>query len=61
MRSLTASSVTCLTKSSMREFCQPGMPVFMVDSEGDYAVMTQEHLLPMSFGPESLRNRELQR
>lgn len=52
-------SVSRLIKDSMREFCQPDMPVFMVDKGGDYAVMTQEHLLPMSFGPESMRNSEL--
>ena len=56
-----ASFASRLIKDSMREFCQPDMPVFMVDKEGDYAVMTQEHLLPMSFGPESMRNSELKR
>lgn len=40
----------------MREFCNPkSFKIILAKSPEDYKVYTLEELLPMSFGPESLR------
>ncbi|KIW07778.1 cytidine deaminase [Verruconis gallopava] len=43
-----------MCRQFIREFCEPNMPIIMHDRLGGQVVMTVEHLLPMSFGPDSL-------
>ena len=45
-----------ICRQVMREFCDPSeFKVLMARSASDYKEMTLESLLPLSFGPESLR------
>ena len=45
-----------ICRQVMREFSDPAeLRVIMARSETDYRVMTLEQLLPLSFGPESLK------
>ena len=39
----------------MNEFCGKDVPVFMMDKDAGYEVMTIGELLPNGFGPENLR------
>ncbi|KAF2436495.1 cytidine deaminase [Tothia fuscella] len=47
-----------MCRQFIREFCEPDMPIFMHDKNGDYVVQTLEQLLPMSFGPDALPSPE---
>ncbi len=42
----------------MREFCGPDFAVIMAKSEDDYIERRLDELLPLSFGPEMLGDRE---
>ncbi|KAL7927868.1 cytidine deaminase-like protein [Trichoderma austrokoningii] len=43
-----------MCRQFIREFCKLETPVIMFDKNSDYAVLTVEQLLPMSFGPDAL-------
>ncbi|KFX90955.1 hypothetical protein V490_06168, partial [Pseudogymnoascus sp. VKM F-3557] len=32
----------------IKEFCEPGMPVYMFDKEGNFQVLTVEQLIPLA-------------
>lgn len=43
-----------MCRQFIREFCEPTMPIYMFDRDGNFIVMKLETLLPLSFGPEAL-------
>ncbi|KFY83370.1 hypothetical protein V498_08124 [Pseudogymnoascus sp. VKM F-4517 (FW-2822)] len=38
-----------MCRQFIKEFCEPTMPVYMFDKEGNFHVLTVEQLLPLSF------------
>lgn len=38
----------------IREFCSPRIPIFMMNSDGEYRKMYLKDLLPFGFGPDFL-------
>lgn len=43
-----------MCRQFIREFCEPNIPIYMFDKDGNFMVMKLEQLLPLSFGPEAL-------
>ncbi|KAI9694398.1 MAG: hypothetical protein M1822_000014 [Bathelium mastoideum] len=49
-----------MCRQFIAEFCEPSMPVFMYNKDGDYKVMTVEQLLPMGFSMDALQSNQHQ-
>ena len=43
---------------SCTDILQLSMPILMYDKDGKSTVMTLEHLLPVSFGPQKLKSTD---
>ncbi|OAF59395.1 hypothetical protein VC83_04232 [Pseudogymnoascus destructans] len=43
-----------MCRQFIKEFCEPLMPVYMFDKEGNFHVLTVEQLLPLSFTMDSM-------
>ena len=53
-----AASPCGMCRQFIREFCLPSMPIYMYDKNSTYIVKTIGELLPLSFGPNDLKNNE---
>lgn len=47
-----------MCRQYLREFTELTVPIFMFNKEGVYKVLTMGELLPLSFGPDKLPNRD---
>lgn len=47
-----------ICRQVIREFCNEDIPIYMFNRDGEYKMMTLGQLLPMTFGPESLKDPE---
>src|SRR5271170_1528099 len=53
-----AASPCGMCRQFIREFCLPSLPIYMYDKNNTYTVKTIGELLPLSFGPNDLKNNE---
>ncbi|KAL7274928.1 hypothetical protein RUND412_002150 [Rhizina undulata] len=45
-----------MCRQAIREFADLSVPIFMFNKDGEWVVLTLGELLPMSFGPDSLKH-----